>query len=109
MSIESILIVMLYSIKPYLYLIIFLALLPLGCYLVVLNSPLLTPKQTWAVSGLLGILIGLAAPYLTLSKLEYVTTYTDWATLIGIMLGAAIYCWIILTLLFKRNVGTRIA
>ncbi len=100
MSIESILIVLLYSAKPYLWLIVLLAAIPLISYMVRLNSPLLNQFQKIIVSFGIAILVALAAPYITMSKLQYVTTLADWGVLIAIMLAAMLYCWFILTLLF---------
>ena len=100
MSIESILVVILYSAKPYLWLIILLVLIPIICYLIKIG-PLLSASQTKLTSIVVGIIIALLAPYIMVSKLEYVTTVIDWVTLIGVLIGASIYCWISLTLLFK--------
>lgn len=102
MSIESIFIVMLYSAKPYLWLIILLLLIPVCSYLIKL--PLLfNPLQIRVASVTLAILVTIAAPYITHSKLEYINTLPDWGALIGIMVAATIYIWFTLTLLFKNH------
>jgi hypothetical protein len=103
MPIESILIVLLYSAKPYWSMFILLPLILLVSYLITLRSALLNPMQTIAVSVVIGVLTALAAPYLTTSKLAYVTTLADWAALTGIMLVVTCYCWFTLTLLFKGS------
>ena len=101
MSIESILLVLFYSAKPYLWQIALIVLVPVVCYLIKLSTPLFNQFQTLLISVGIGIIVALAAPYITLSKLQYVTTLADWGALIGIMLAAAFYCWFTLTLLFK--------
>jgi hypothetical protein len=102
MSIESIFIVLLYSAKPYLWLIILLLFIPIISYLIKLPS-LFNHSQTIVLSVAIGILVALAAPYITYSKLQYVSTLADWGALIAIMLGATLYCWFTLTLLFKKR------
>ena len=83
MSIESILIVLWYSAKPYLGLMTLLMFILLGSYLMKLKKPSFNNKKRLIASCLVGILVGLLAPAITLSKLAYVTTYTDWAALIS--------------------------
>jgi len=104
MSIESILIVLWYSAKPYLGLMTLLMFILLGSYLMKLKKPSFNNKKRLIASCLVGILVGLLAPAITLSKLAYVTTYTDWAALISVMLGVTLYCWLTLTLLFKGRI-----
>lgn len=104
MSIESILVVLMYSAKPYLWLIALVVIIPIICYFIQLEAPLLSGLKAVLVSAVVGVVIALAAPYITHSKLEYVTTLTDWASLIGILVGASIYCWISLMLLFDERV-----
>lgn len=103
MSIESILIVMFYSAKPYLWLIILLLLFPVVCYSIKLTRPLFNQPQSLLISVSVGILAMLSAPYVTLSKLQYINTLADWGTLIGILVGATCYCWVSLLLLYKKR------
>ena len=100
MSIESILVVLFYSAKPYLWLIALLLLIPVCSYLIKLPLSF-NGSQTRMISLVVGILVALAAPYITYSKLEYVTTLTDWASLFAVLIGATIYCWVTLQLLVK--------
>jgi len=102
MSIESILVVLYYSAKPYLWLIILLLLIPIISYLVKLPVRLINSKINM-LSLVIGVLVALAAPSITYSKLAYVSTITDWASLFAVLVGAAIYAWITLKLLFKGS------
>ena len=103
MSIESIFIVLFYSAKPYLWLIILLLLFPVACYFIKLSLPIFNQFQTVLISASMGILVALSAPYITLSKLQYVSTLADWGALLGILVAATLYCWFSLTLLFKSR------
>ena len=102
MSIESIFIVLMYSAKPYLWLIILLLLIPVCSYLIKLPI-FLNNKQVLVVSAGIGLIVGLAAPYITYSKLAYVNTLPDWGALIAIMVVATLHCWFTLKLLFKTR------
>jgi len=101
MSIESILIVLFYSVKPYLWLMSFLLLFLITCYFIKLSLPLFNQFQTVLISVSMGLLVALSAPYITLSKLQYVSTFADWGALFGILVVATFYCWLSLILLFK--------
>ena len=102
MSIESILVVLFYSAKPYPWLIALLLLIPIFSYFI--RAPLLFNRlQIMMISIAVGILVALFAPYITYSKLEYVSTLTDWASLFAILIAATVYCWFTLLLLFKGH------
>ena len=102
MSIESILVVLFYSAQPYLWLIALLLLVPIFSYFIKL--PLLfNGSQIKMISIGVGILVALAAPYITYSKLEYVSTLTDWLSLFAVLVGATVYCWFTLRLLFREQ------
>ncbi len=103
MSIESIIIVLFYSAKPYWWLILILIAIPVISYFISLDIPFLREPILKITSIAIGITTGLLAPYITQSKLQYVATTTDWASLIGIMLGATIYSWITLKLLTREQ------
>jgi len=102
MSIESILVVLFYSAKPYLWLIILLLLIPVISYLIKLPVRLIN-SQINMLSLVIGALVALAAPYITYSKLAYVNTLTDWLSLFAVLVGATIYCWFTLRLLFREQ------
>jgi hypothetical protein len=97
MSIESILIVLLYSLKPYTWLLILLVLLPILSFLLIKpKTRLLHRPLHLVISAIIGIIAGLAAPYIMMSKLSYVATTTDRVTLIAIMIGCGVYVWLLL-------------
>ena len=103
MSIEQILVVMLYTLKPYLWLIVLALVLLAATWLsgrgrAGRHSTLLLP-----VSLIAGVITALAAPALTGSKLAYVATPADWVALIGIGFGAALYCWLLLAPLWRSH------
>lgn len=101
MSIEQILVVMLYTLKPYLVLIIMALVLLAASWMLGRGrqgsrSPLLLPVSLVAGTG-----AALAAPVLTGSKLAYVATTADWVALVGIGIAAALYCWLLLAPLWR--------
>ena len=103
MSIEQILVVMLYTLKPYLWLVGLALILLAAAWFIGRgrsgrHSALLLP-----VSLVTGVIAALATPTLTESRLAYVATVTDWAALIGIGVGAALYCWLLLAPLWRSH------
>lgn len=102
MTFEGIITIILYSLKPYWWLLVLL-LVPL----------VLTQLSGWKKRGprpallyllcaAAGIGAALLAPTLTLSKLSYVATTTDWLSLLAVALGAAIYCFLLLSPVLRR-------
>jgi len=102
MTFEGVITIILYSLKPYWWLLVLL-LVPL----------VLTQFTGWKKRGprpgflyllcaLAGIGAALLAPTLTLSKLGYVTTTTDWLSLLAVAVGAAIYCFLLLSPMLRR-------
>lgn len=97
MTFEGVITIILYSLKPYWWL------------LAVLLVPLvLTQLSGWKKHGprpaflyllcaAAGIGAALLAPALTLSRLSYVATTTDWLSLLAVALGAALYSYLLLS------------
>lgn len=102
MSIEQILIVMLYTLKPYVGLIVLVLALLIVSWLFGRTRQGKRSSLLLPVSALIGLASALAAPTLTNSKLSYVTTTTDWIALIGIGLGATLYAWLLLAPIWKK-------
>jgi len=104
MTFAGVLTIILYSLKPYWWLLLLL-LIPL----------MLTQVTGWKKRGprpgwlyliciLAGIGAALAAPALTQSKLSYVATTTDWLSLLAVAIGAALYAFLLLSPLLRRSV-----
>lgn len=102
MTLEQILTIMLYSLRPHLWLLV----LALGALVVSLvigrrrrgpRSGLVLP-----VSLLAGVAGALLAPTLTGSRLAYVATPVDWLALVGVGIGVAIYSFLLLAPLWRR-------
>ncbi|MBV0933337.1 hypothetical protein [Marinobacterium weihaiense] len=103
MSIEQILVVMFYTLKPYLMLIIMALILLAAAWMIGRGrrgerSSLLLP-----LSLIAGIAAALAAPVLTGSQLAYVVTTTDWTALAGIGIGVALYVWLLLAPVWRSR------
>ncbi len=107
MTLQAILVVMLYSVQPYLWLLVLL-LLALGL------TWGLGWSRRWTRNGavgrlllLLALAIGLVAallaPALTGSRLAYVATAADWVALIGVGIGAALYGYLLLFPLLRQR------
>jgi len=97
MTFEGVITIILYSLKPYWWLLAAL-LVPL----------VLTQLSGWKKHGprpaflyllcaAAGIGAALLAPALTLSRLSYVATTTDWLSLLAVALGAALYSYLLLS------------
>lgn len=103
MTLQAILVVMLYSIKPYLWLLILLVLA------LMLSWGLGWKRRGTVSAGLIplslacGILAALLAPAITGSRLAYVATAADWVALVGVGIGAAIYAYLLLRPLLRRR------
>jgi len=104
MTFAGVLTIILYSLKPYWWLLLLL-LIPL----------VLTQLTGWKKRGprpgwlyliciLAGIGAALAAPTLTQSKLSYVATTTDWMSLLAVAIGATLYAFLLLSPLLRRSV-----
>lgn len=96
MSLEQILVVMLYTLKPYvLWLGLALAAL-VAARLVGLGRRGPRHRAVLPLSLLAGLVAALLAPTLTGSRLAYVATPADWVALIGIGLAAALYVFLLI-------------
>ncbi|SHO55080.1 hypothetical protein [Vibrio quintilis] len=105
MPVESILIVLFYSVKPYLWVLALFLMLPVCEFLFIPpDYRLMGNGMHLLVSLAVGILTGLAVPSLMMSQLSYVVTIADWAALVLIMLGISVYVWLILRPL-NRGIG----
>jgi hypothetical protein len=102
MTFEGVITIILYSLKPYWWLLVLL-LVPL----------VLTQLSGWKKHGprpgflyllcaVVGIGAALVAPALTMSKLSYVATTTDWLSLLAVAVGVAIYCFLLLSPVLRR-------
>ncbi len=103
MSIEQILVVMLYTLKPYVVWIVLAVGVLVAAQLVGLKRPGKPCRLVLPASLVIGVVVALLAPALTLSKLAYVTTVTDWIALVGIGVAAAIYAYLVLSPLMRRS------
>ena len=103
MSIQQILVVMLYTLKPYLWLLGLVILFLLVSF--VLGRKKRGPQSAmiWPVSGALGLAAALAAPMLTGSQLAYVVTTTDWLALMAVGVGATLYAYLLLRPLWRKR------
>jgi hypothetical protein len=103
MTINQILVVLLYTIQPYLW---FLAVAVAALLLAFLlgrgrggrRSPLVLPT-----SLVIGVVAALLAPMLTGSQLVYVATATDWLALLAIALAVTLYSVLLLTPIWRRR------
>lgn len=103
MSIEQILVVMLYTLKPYVAWIILAVVVLAGAQLIGLKRPGKTCPRVLPLSLVIGVIVALLAPTLTGSKLAYVATVTDWIALVGIGVATAIYTYLVLGPLMPRR------
>ncbi len=103
MSIEQILVVMLYTLKPYaIWIGLALAVLVIAQIIGLKRSGKTCPRVL-PVSLVAGVAAALLAPMLTGSKLTYVATMTDWLALVGIGLGTALYVYLVLSPLMRKS------
>ncbi|TCS43279.1 oxidoreductase [Reinekea marinisedimentorum] len=102
MGILDILTVLFYSAMPYWWLFVLALMVLVISYFIGKSSLTMSRGLMAGISLIVGVLVGLAAPYITLSKLTYVATATDWIALIGIMVAVAIFCWINLALIARK-------
>ena len=103
MGILDILTVLFYTAKPYWWLILLALVILVISFYLGKSAFTLKPGVVIALSIVAGVLVGLAAPYITLSKLSFVATAADWAALVGIMVAVAIYCWINLAMITRKH------
>lgn len=95
MSIDGILIISWYAIKPWLWLIALL------CLALILSLWLGRHRHgnalfgLWPLSLLVGVLAMLLAPTLTKSQLSYVATWPDQLLLVLIGIAAMLYTWLL--------------
>jgi hypothetical protein len=100
MTISGVITILMYALAPFLWLIVAGLALLIGVQLIAR----LRGYRALAYRGLGANLAALAAglsglwwiPAFTHSRLAYVATLTDWATLIGAMVGLTIAAWLIL-------------
>lgn len=102
MGILDILTVVFYSAMPYWWLFVLAIVVLIASFFIGKSALTMSRSTMTVISIIVGVLVGLAAPYITLSKLSYVATITDWAALIGIMVAVAIYCWINLAMITRK-------
>lgn len=103
MSIEQILVVMLYTLKPYAAWIVLAVGVLVVAQLIGLKRAGRPCRLVLPASLVIGVGVALLAPTLTLSRLAYVTTVTDWIALVGIGVATAIYAYLVLSPLMRRN------
>jgi hypothetical protein len=99
MSLNSILIVLWYTVQPYIGLIVLAVSVLLVCQVLARLKGYSFKSQGRGMAVLLGIALGILAmilaPIVTRSAMHMVATPLDWAALILVGVGALIYGWLI--------------
>ncbi|WED21230.1 hypothetical protein L3Q72_11340 [Vibrio sp. JC009] len=101
MSVESTIIIILYSLKPYWWAVAAFILLPILCYVFRPTTFYIPGNISVVIGFVVGIIAAFATPYLTYSGFAYVDAIVDWVAIGGVILGATFYIWLNLQLLSK--------
>lgn len=97
MDITSIITVLWFTIKPYLFLVALLLLLLLLSQIIGQTGWKFSTSPTlWILSFVIAIVAMLLAPMITDSALRYVLTWVDKLSLLAVGIGAFIYSWLLL-------------
>ncbi|CAG9000449.1 MAG: hypothetical protein CENE_02444 [Candidatus Celerinatantimonas neptuna] len=96
MGIDSILIIVWFTLKPYLWVLLLLVAVLLASWFLGRHRHGKSSFWLWLMSFVIALLAIRLAPYLTHSSIDYVRTPFDYVVLVLIGIGSFIYTWLVL-------------